>query len=222
MDFITFFTVFGILFLGELGDKTQLIVFNLALEHKKSYKVGIGATLGFVAIVTFGVFLGTVVTKFIPIVLIAVISGIVFIIIGLLDARGLKKLYLERKQSQNGLQTVKVIEDIKKETSSSSQSQKNLQSKLSRLAKNPYFAGFIFIFVMELGDKTQILTITLASIYSQPFEVWLGSFLALISLAWMGVFFGAIIAQKVPKFYLKVFSVVLFIVIGIIVIITAF
>ncbi|HDZ54332.1 MAG TPA: TMEM165/GDT1 family protein [Candidatus Nealsonbacteria bacterium] len=31
MDWVILFTTFGILFLGELGDKTQLIVFNLAL-----------------------------------------------------------------------------------------------------------------------------------------------------------------------------------------------
>ena len=76
--------------------------------------------------------------------------------------------------------------------------------------------------MMELGDKSQVLTITLASIYPHPFEVWLGSFLALTCLAWMGVFFGAIIARKVPKFHLKVLSISIFIVIGIIILITSF
>ena len=73
---------------------------------------------------------------------------------------------------------------------------------------------------MELGDKTQILTITLASIYSSPVEVWIGSFLALISLAWMGVTFGALIAKKVPKLYIKLVSAIIFIIIGIITLIT--
>lgn len=74
---------------------------------------------------------------------------------------------------------------------------------------------------MELGDKTQILTITLASIYPNPFEVWLGSFLALSSLAWLGAYIGEFIAQKVPKFYLKIISILIFIIIGIIVILTS-
>lgn len=37
MDFSIVFIVYGILFLGELGDKTQLIVFNISLEPE-NYK----------------------------------------------------------------------------------------------------------------------------------------------------------------------------------------
>ena len=65
MDWIIIFITYGILFLGELGDKTQLIVFNLTLEHEKSYKVGIGATLGFALIVTIGVIIGTFISQYI-------------------------------------------------------------------------------------------------------------------------------------------------------------
>ncbi len=74
---------------------------------------------------------------------------------------------------------------------------------------------------MELGDKTQILTIALASIYPYPFEVWLGSFLALTTLAWMGAFVGATISRKVPKFHLKLASVIIFISIGVLILITS-
>jgi putative Ca2+/H+ antiporter (TMEM165/GDT1 family) len=208
MDLLIILTVYGILFLGELGDKTQLIVFNISLEHEKKYKVGIGATLGFGAIVTLGVVLGAVITNYIPINFISLFSGIVFVLIGIIDARNLKPLYVQYKELKKG----EKITDEKDE---------ELSSKSSKLRNNPYLAGFGFIFLMELGDKTQILTITLASIYGLPLEVWIGSFLALISLAWIGVFFGAIVAQRVPKFHLKVISVSIFIVIGIIVIITS-
>jgi putative Ca2+/H+ antiporter (TMEM165/GDT1 family) len=215
MEWFVLFLTFGILFLGELGDKTQLIVFNLALEHKKAYKVGIGATLGFAVIVTIGVFFGLVITRFIPLLIITIASGIVFIVIGIIEAYNLKKLYFERKRlaikevSNPNDETVK--EDLHVE----------FPSKLSKLKNNPYIAGFSFIFLMELGDKTQILTITLASIYPFPFEVWLGSFLALITLAWIGVFFGATIAKKIPKFHLKMVSTVIFLLVGILILITS-
>lgn len=205
MDILVILTVFGILFLGELGDKTQLIVFNISLEHEKKYKVGIGATLGFALIVTLGVFLGTIITQFIPLSLISLISGFIFVLIGVLDARNIKPLYREYKKQEQENTTNK----------------EELDSKFSKFRNNPYLAGFGFITIMELGDKTQILTITLASTYNLPFEVWIGSFLALISLAWIGVFAGALIARKVPKFHLKVVSVTIFIAIGLIIIITS-
>ncbi|MFX0186121.1 MAG: TMEM165/GDT1 family protein [Candidatus Hodarchaeota archaeon] len=212
MDWLIFVITFGILFLGELGDKTQLIVFNLALEHEKSYKVGIGATLGFAVIVTIGVFFGMLATSFIPLFIVVIISGIIFIIIGLLDARHLKELYQERKELKLNKEDETIIEN-----------NLNIEppSRFQKLRKNPYIAGFAFIFLMELGDKTQILTITLASIYPYPFEVWLGAFLALILLAWMGVFFGAAIAHKTPKFHLKLVSSVIFIFIGVLILITS-
>jgi len=81
---------------------------------------------------------------------------------------------------------------------------------------------FGLLFIGELGDKTQILTITLASIYSLPIEVWLGSFFALISVAWMGILIGSIIARKVPKFYLKIVSISLFLFVGVLILVTYF
>ncbi|MFX1312759.1 MAG: TMEM165/GDT1 family protein [Promethearchaeota archaeon] len=215
MDSIILLTTFGILFLGELGDKTQLIVFNLTLEHKKSYKVGIGATLGFAVIVTLGVFFGTIITNVVPITVIAIISGIIFILIGILEVLKIRKLYLEKHKSKFGDNGAENIE------SENDDLQKVTFSKLSRIKKNAYLAGFLFIFIMELGDKTQILTITLTSIYSSPLEVWIGSFLALISLAWMGVTFGALIVKKVPKLYIKLVSAIIFIIIGIITLISS-
>ncbi|MFW9882555.1 MAG: TMEM165/GDT1 family protein [Candidatus Thorarchaeota archaeon] len=78
------------------------------------------------------------------------------------------------------------------------------------------------MFIMELGDKTQILTISLASIYKAPIEVWIGSFLALISVAWMGILLGGIIARKVPIFFLKLISTTIFFLVGIMILITSF
>ena len=204
---------FGLLFIGELGDKTQLIVFNLALEYKKFYKVGIGATVAFALLVTIGVFFGAVITNFIPLFIISIASGLVFIIIGLLETRDLKELYIKHKSRKN-------LEEDKFENEESNKEPE--VQKFARLKKNPYLAGFGFIFLMELGDKTQILTITLASIYSFPIEVWLGSFLALISVAWMGILMGSIIARKVPKFYLKIVSIALFLFVGILILFASF
>jgi len=215
MDIAVFLIAYGILFIGELGDKTQLIVFNLALEYKKFYKVGIGATLGFVVIVTIGILFGSLITEFVPLGLISLISGLLFIAIGLIELRNIKSLYLNERRLKPDATNIEQINSEKEETESKD------AAKFAWLKKNPYLAGFGFIFLMELGDKTQLLTITLASIYAAPFEVWLGAFLALVSVAWIGIFAGAAIAKKVPKFYLKVVAVSIFILVGILVLVSA-
>jgi len=215
MDFFTILITYGILFVGELGDKTQLIVFNLALEYPKFYKVGIGASMGFAAIVTFGVFFGTVITAFVPVFIISIISGIVFIVIGLLESRNLKSLY---RENTKGKESPKDPENNIIQERSSEITDKG---KFTKLKKNPYLAGFLAIFIMELGDKTQLLTISLSSLYSAPIEVWIGSFLALITVAWIGILLGGFIARKVPKFYLKLISVVLFIFVGVLILFTS-
>ena len=216
MDIAVFLIAYGILFIGELGDKTQLIVFNLALEYKKFYKVGIGATLGFAVIVTIGILFGSLITEFVPLGLISLISGLLFIAIGLIELRNIKSLYLNERRlkplNKNSMQNNSEKEETKSKEA----------VKFVWLKKNPYIAGFGFIFLMELGDKTQLLTISLASIYAAPFEVWLGAFLALVSVAWIGIFAGAAIAKKVPKFYLKVVAVSIFILVGVLVLISAF
>ncbi len=94
------------------------------------------------------------------------------------------------------------------------QQEKQAIEKHKGLQKNPLLAGFGFIFLMELGDKTQVLTISLASINTAIFEVWFGAFLALSFLAWIGAFFGGAIARKVPKAYIATISAVLFCIIG--------
>ena len=215
MDIAVFLIVYGILFIGELGDKTQLIVFNLALEYKKFYKVGIGATLGFAVIVTIGILFGSLITEFIPLGFISLISGLLFIVIGLIELRNIKSLYLNERSLKSDYKN-------KQNNGEKEEIESEEAVKFGWLKKNPYLAGFGFIFLMELGDKTQLLTITLASIYAAPFEVWLGAFLALVSVAWIGIFAGAAIAKKVPKFYLKVVAVSIFIVVGVLVLISAF
>ncbi|MGV9171035.1 MAG: TMEM165/GDT1 family protein [Promethearchaeia archaeon] len=62
----------------------------MSLEHEKPYKVAIGSILGFGLIITLGVVLGEIITSFIPVSLITTISGIIFILLGLIGIKELK------------------------------------------------------------------------------------------------------------------------------------
>ncbi|MGV9198425.1 MAG: TMEM165/GDT1 family protein [Promethearchaeia archaeon] len=53
-------------------------------------------------------------------------------------------------------------------------------------------------------------------------EVWIGAMLALSILTLMGAYFGEFIAKIFPKFHLKIISIAIFVIIGIIVILPQF
>ncbi len=80
----TIFTTFLLVFLAELGDKTQLSTMLLASKSKSIWYVFIGSALALTLSSLIGVLAGSIINKFIPQSYIQVCSGIVFIIIGLL------------------------------------------------------------------------------------------------------------------------------------------
>jgi len=77
-------TTFIIVFLAELGDKTQLQVLLLTTQKKSPLGVFLGASLALVLSALFGVLLGSYIDKHIPTSLLQLIAGMSFIIIGIL------------------------------------------------------------------------------------------------------------------------------------------
>jgi len=71
------------------------------------------------------------------------------------------------------------------------------------------------VFLAEIGDKTQLTTITLSSTTNNPLAVFIGSSLALISATLLGALAGGSIANLIPAFLLKLLSGIVFVIIGI-------
>lgn len=82
MDWKTFWTVFGTIFLAELGDKTQLTTLTYAASSKAVFSVFLGATLALTLSSLVGVILGQVLTRYVPVQYIRIVAGSVFILIG--------------------------------------------------------------------------------------------------------------------------------------------
>jgi Ca2+/H+ antiporter, TMEM165/GDT1 family len=80
----TLFTVFFLVFIAELGDKTQLSTMLLASKADSIWIVFIGASLALILSSLLGVALGSVINKFIPQLYIQIGSGIAFLIVGIL------------------------------------------------------------------------------------------------------------------------------------------
>ncbi len=83
MDWRVFFSTFWLLFLAELGDKTQLAVISLASSEKKPLAVFLGATFALVLVTLIGVMIGNHLDRWIPKELVHKGAGLLFVLLGL-------------------------------------------------------------------------------------------------------------------------------------------
>jgi len=84
MDWRVTLTTFGIIFLAELGDKTQIAAMTMAAQKKRPWEVFIGAALALTAVSAIGVVVGSVLGQYLPVDWIKRVAGAAFIVIGVL------------------------------------------------------------------------------------------------------------------------------------------
>ena len=82
MDWKLAVSTFVLIFLAELGDKTQLATLAFAAQSKSLMPVFIGAAGALVATTAIATIVGTVMAKTLPTVPIKIASGILFIAFG--------------------------------------------------------------------------------------------------------------------------------------------
>jgi putative Ca2+/H+ antiporter (TMEM165/GDT1 family) len=83
MDFKILLTTFGMIFLAELGDKTQLATFAFAAENKSRLAVFIGSASALVLTSLLAVVFGSTISRFVPVNYIKIGAGALFILLGL-------------------------------------------------------------------------------------------------------------------------------------------
>lgn len=80
----TFFSTFLLIFLAELGDKTQLSVLLLAAQDRPIWGVFLGSASALVLSSLIGVLLGGTLSRYLPAFYLQKGAGAAFVIIGLL------------------------------------------------------------------------------------------------------------------------------------------
>ena len=88
MDMKLLLSTFSLVFLAELGDKTQLATMMLAAQGKSPASVFVGSALALVLTSLLGVVFGEVVATTVPQRYITTGSGIAFILLGILLVSG--------------------------------------------------------------------------------------------------------------------------------------
>ena len=81
---------------------------------------------------------------------------------------------------------------------------------------------FLTIFIAELGDKTQLATLTISGTSNKPLAVFLGSSTALVFASLLGALAGGSISNFVPEIILKSIASVTFFIIGLRLLINSF
>ncbi len=88
MDWKIFVTTFGLIFLAELGDKTQLAAIAMTARSQSPLAVFLGAMAGFGLLTLIGVVFGGLLAKFVPELYVRVGGGVLFILFGILILLG--------------------------------------------------------------------------------------------------------------------------------------
>lgn len=74
----------------------------------------------------------------------------------------------------------------------------------------------IAFFLAELGDKTQLATISLAAKYNSFMGVWLGSTLGMVIADGAAIIVGVAAGKRIPEHIIKYVSAAIFIIFGVV------
>jgi putative Ca2+/H+ antiporter (TMEM165/GDT1 family) len=88
MDWRVALTTFGIVFLAEMGDKTQLAAMTMAAQTQKPLAVLIGASAALTCVSALGVVVGAALGHYLPLEWIKRAAAVGFIAIGVLMLLG--------------------------------------------------------------------------------------------------------------------------------------
>ena len=198
MDFLyTFFIAFTLIFVSELGDKTQLIVLSFCNKLKSSsilLGVAIGTLLSHGLAILFGSHLGLINDRFR--FYLSIFTYLTFILFGIFG--------FLRKENDN-------------DSDSSLSDKKHRFKKHFSCLKLHYILMIAFsIFVGELGDKTFLASLGLGIEYPFfKFSLILGSICGMVASNSFAILFGKFLGDKIKHEYIQFLSNLLFIIFGI-------
>lgn len=184
----------GIVFLAELGDKSQLMALTFALRYRWWVVLGGIATATaavHVISVAVGYFLGTA----LPTRAIAVVAALVFLAVGLWTLR-------EHVSSEP--------EDDPEESFEAPVAGGSL---LRRTAAAPFFVVLSAFLLAELGDRTMFATAALAT-DNHWAGVWLGSTIGMVAADALAIAIGILIGKHLPERAIGIGSALLFLFFG--------
>lgn len=177
---------FAIVFLAEMGDKSQLITLAFATRYRASV-VLLAITAASLLLSAGSVIVGAALALAVRTDLVQIAAGLVFLVLAPWTLRN------------SGLGGGDKADDLR------------LSGVWAPLAIGGAF------FLAEFGDKTMLVTMTLAAT-EEPVGVWLGSALGMVAANAIAIAIGAAIGTRLPERWLRRLSAAAFVVFGVVLI----
>ena len=176
----------GVIFLAELGDKSQLMAMTFATRFR-ARTVLAGITVATAVVHLVSVALGSVIGDALPTDVIAIVAGIAFLAFAAWTLRG-----------------DALTEDE--------------QEKAARASGSALLAVGTAFFLAELGDKTMLATITLATDYGW-FGTWIGSTVGMVLADALAILVGLWLGRQLPEKLVKYLAAGAFAVFGVLLVV---
>ncbi len=178
-----------VVFVAELGDKTQLVALGFGARYRLSWVLtGIG--LAYVATNLLSVSIGALLGAVIPDGVVRLIGGVLFI--------GFAAWTLRDTGDDEA--------DLREPTDATVASGQSPTRVVGGVA--------VAMFIAELGDKTMLATATLASTQN-PVLVWVGATAGIFLAGALGAIVGRAIGDRIAQRWVRIGSAVLFAVFGV-------
>ncbi len=183
-----FFTALSLIFIAELGDKTQFMTLAFSARYKTPV-VLIGVSIASFLVSLVSVAVGATLGIFLPTFWVSLLAGLAFIVFGVLELNAEDESAVElteEKKDQN-----------------------------ARKPLSPLVTIATTFFLAELGDKTMLATVAIATHQHEFFAVWLGASLGLIFSNILAIVAGKALGKKLSARTLKIAVATIFIISGI-------
>ncbi|MCV7176850.1 TMEM165/GDT1 family protein [Mycolicibacterium sphagni] len=171
-----------VIFVAELGDKSQLMAMTFALRHRWWVVLG-GITVATAAVHLISVGVGHYLGAALPTHLLGILAGVAYILFGLWTLRG--------------------------DTLSEDEA-----TRAQRTTVPAFFAVTSAFLLAELGDKTMLATITLATDHDWV-GVWIGSTIGMVAADALAILVGALAGKHLPERFIQLAASALFLVFGV-------
>ncbi len=178
MNWDAFLSTFALVFVAELGDKTQLAVVTQACKYRSPWAVFLGGSIALTAVTALGAGGGHLVGQFVPATVLQLLAALAFLVMGVL-------LWREAMTAST---------DTDKANSCLLDGPKRRQWNW-----RAFGSTFALLFVAELGDKTQLTVMGLSCRHPTPWAVFTGGATALTAITALGVIGGQQLNRMLPE-----------------------